>query len=138
MAVRGSFRPRNRAGLTRHATQGARRIVPMLRAAPHGSLSPDAPMNLLAPRGPHAIPAWPAIPKGLITMIEVEQPDLERDCFELNRRGCWLTSPRLRGEVGLRSNPGEGDYPRVRSCRESPSPRPSPRKRGATGKWSPP
>src|ERR1700716_3601966 len=27
---------------------------------------------------------------------------------------------RLRGEVGLRSNPGEGDYPRVRVCRESP------------------
>src|SRR5436190_8763417 len=26
---------------------------------------------------------------------------LERDCFELNRRGCWLTSPRLRGEVGF-------------------------------------
>jgi hypothetical protein len=26
---------------------------------------------------------------------------------------AFLTSPRLRGEVGLRSNPGEGDYPRV-------------------------
>jgi hypothetical protein len=37
---------------------------------------------------------------------------LEHDCFELNRHGCWPTSPRLRGEVGLRSNPGEGDYPR--------------------------
>src|SRR5258705_8336300 len=57
---------------------------------------------------------------------------LECDCFELNRRGCWLTSPRLRGEVGLlramqsivRSNPGEGDYPRVRSCPRAPHPDP--------------
>ena len=83
-------------------------------------------------------------------MIEVEQPDLERDCFELNRRGCWLTSPRLRGEVGLlramqsivRSNPGEGESPRTPMsgiCGSSPSPQPSkselrssrPRKSGA-------
>src|SRR5260370_39590381 len=54
----------------------------------------------------------------------------------------WLTSPRLRGEVGLRramrsivrSNPGEGDYPRVRICRESPSPHPLPAKSGAREK----
>ncbi len=39
-----------------------------------------------------------------------------------------FTSPRLRGEVGERSEPGEG----VQDYRESqaPSPRPSPRKRG--------
>src|SRR6187200_1964783 len=41
-----------------------------------------------------------------------------------------LTSPRLRGEVDLRSNSGEGDSPRVRVRGESPSSRPSPRKRG--------
>src|SRR3954453_9724661 len=38
------------------------------------------------------------------------------------RRG-WFTSPRLRGEVGdgaKQKSPGEGDYPQVRACRESP------------------
>jgi len=31
-----------------------------------------------------------------------------------------LTSPRLRGEVGLRSNPGEGDYPQVGPVERAP------------------
>ena len=30
----------------------------------------------------------------------------------------------------VRRGPGEGDYPRIQSCGESPSPQPSPRKRG--------
>jgi hypothetical protein len=32
-------------------------------------------------------------------------------------RECVLTSPRLRGEVGLRSNPGEGDSQRTLKLR---------------------
>ena len=46
-------------------------------------------------------------------------------------RDCRLvfTSPRLRGEVGLRSDPGEGIL-RESDDRECPSPQPSPRKRG--------
>jgi hypothetical protein len=52
-----------------------------------------------------------------------------------NSRGVFLfTSPRLRGEVGLRSNPGEGDSPRtpmvLAFADNGPSPQPSPRKRG--------
>src|SRR5229473_6078879 len=48
----------------------------------------------------------------------------------LSRIGAdvWLTSPRLRGEVGLRSNPGEGESPRTPMfgiCGSSPSPQPS-------------
>ena len=30
----------------------------------------------------------------------------------------------------VRRGPGEGDYPRIQSCGECPSPQPSPRKRG--------
>src|SRR5690242_17009385 len=33
-----------------------------------------------------------------------------------------LTSPRLRGEVGLRSNPGEGDSPRIPMLRQPLTP----------------
>src|ERR1035438_9315949 len=52
----------------------------------------------------------------------------------MNRIGdVSLTSPRLRGEVGLRSNPGEGDSPRVRMRGESPSPRPPPPQSGGRG-----
>jgi itaconate CoA-transferase len=40
------------------------------------------------------------------------------------------TSPRLRGEVATRSVAGEGDSPSRRVLGESPSPPPSPRKRG--------
>src|SRR5690349_17100561 len=40
------------------------------------------------------------------------------------------TSPRLRGEVATRSVAGEGDSPSRRVLGESPSPLPSPRKRG--------
>jgi peptide/nickel transport system ATP-binding protein len=36
------------------------------------------------------------------------------------------TSPRLRGEVGLRSNPGEGDSPRVTLAEGAPHPNPLP------------
>jgi peptide/nickel transport system ATP-binding protein len=36
------------------------------------------------------------------------------------------TSPRLRGEVGLRSNPGEGDSPRVAFAESAPHPDPLP------------
>jgi hypothetical protein len=85
--------------------------------------------------------------------LRVEWADAQSGiALRVDRRGCWLTSPRLRGEVGLlramqsivRSNPGEGDYPRVRLRRESPSPRPSkselrssrPRKSGAREKCS--
>src|SRR5690349_67439 len=63
------------------------------------------------------------------------------DEFGLKARQSWFTSPRLRGEVGSRSNPGERNSPpsqvyRVRNG--SPSPRRSqrelcssrPRKRG--------
>src|SRR6266480_2935041 len=35
-----------------------------------------------------------------------------------------LTSPRLRGEVGLQSNPGEGEPPRVESVERAPHPNP--------------
>jgi len=42
--------------------------------------------------------------------------------------GALITSPRMRGEVGLRSNPGEGAGPRV-SVKHAPSSRPSPRTR---------
>jgi hypothetical protein len=55
---------------------------------------------------------------------------IERDDFRLNRRRDFVHLARSRGEVGLRSNSGEGGSPRVRICGESPSPRPSPRKRG--------
>src|SRR6266446_3850782 len=37
-----------------------------------------------------------------------------------------LTSPRLRGEVGLRSNPGEGDSPRTELVESPPHPNPLP------------
>src|SRR6516162_8455813 len=37
-----------------------------------------------------------------------------------------FTSPRLRGEVGLRSNPGEGDSPRARCVESPPHPNPLP------------
>src|SRR5258708_31040960 len=45
----------------------------------------------------------------------------------------FFTSPRLRGEVGSRSDPGEGDSPRVRMRGESPSPQPSPREERREG-----
>jgi DNA helicase-2/ATP-dependent DNA helicase PcrA len=41
-----------------------------------------------------------------------------------------LTSPRLRGEVGLQSNPGEGDSPRVEPMDRAPHPDPLPVKDG--------
>jgi hypothetical protein len=41
-----------------------------------------------------------------------------------------FTSPRLRGEVGLRSNPGEGDSPRVPLLRQPLTPTLSPQARG--------
>src|SRR5262245_61418346 len=37
-----------------------------------------------------------------------------------------FTSPRLRGEVGLRSNPGEGDSPRFSLVERAPHPSPLP------------
>jgi hypothetical protein len=37
-----------------------------------------------------------------------------------------FTSPRLRGEVGLRSNPGEGDSPSIRLAESPPHPDPLP------------
>ncbi|SHK92834.1 peptide/nickel transport system ATP-binding protein [Bradyrhizobium lablabi] len=40
------------------------------------------------------------------------------------------TSPRLRGEVGLRSNPGEGDSPRTALVERAPHPDPLPAKSG--------
>jgi peptide/nickel transport system ATP-binding protein len=40
------------------------------------------------------------------------------------------TSPRLRGEVGLRSNPGEGDSPQVALAETAPHPNPLPAKGG--------
>jgi DNA helicase II / ATP-dependent DNA helicase PcrA len=40
------------------------------------------------------------------------------------------TSPRLRGEVGLQSNPGEGDSPRAQSAESAPHPDPLPVKDG--------
>ncbi|MHC2318207.1 hypothetical protein ACVIHC_005253 [Bradyrhizobium diazoefficiens] len=52
-----------------------------------------------------------------------------------------VTSPRLRGEVGSRSDPGEGDSPRTSYHLfrgSSPSPQPSPRKNGAREKKKPP
>src|SRR5260370_3561475 len=45
-----------------------------------------------------------------------------------------FTSPRLRGEVGLRSNPGEGDSPRVEYVESPPHPDPLPAS-GAREKW---
>ena len=62
----------------------------------------------------------------------------ERDGFELNRRDCSAHLAPLagRGRIAsamrsiVRRDLGEGDYPRVWTCREAPSPRPSPRKRG--------
>src|SRR5712672_71387 len=62
----------------------------------------------------------------------------ECDCFELNRRGCWLTSPRLRGEVGslramqsiVRSNPGEGTIRESESVERPLTPTLSPQERG--------
>jgi hypothetical protein len=38
---------------------------------------------------------------------------------EQSRRSRFLTSPRLRGEVGLRSNPGEGDSRRTQHLQNS-------------------
>ena len=51
----------------------------------------------------------------------------------MGRGALGATSPRLRGEVGSRSNPGEGDSPRthVFRIRGGPSPQPSPRTSGA-------
>jgi peptide/nickel transport system ATP-binding protein len=40
------------------------------------------------------------------------------------------TSPRLRGEAGLQSNPGEGDSPQVALAEEAPHPDPLPAKSG--------
>jgi peptide/nickel transport system ATP-binding protein len=42
-----------------------------------------------------------------------------------------LTSPRLRGEVGLRSNPGEGDSPSIALVESPPHSNPLPAKSGA-------
>src|SRR5258707_13919537 len=39
------------------------------------------------------------------------------------------TSPRLRGEVGARSAPGEGGMPQCRFCKEAPHPNPLSRSR---------
>ena len=65
--------------------------------------------------------------------------------LEMGESRETLTSPRLRGEVGLRSNPGEGASPRVRALGEAPSPDAlraptSPRERGeveAANSWRP-
>jgi DNA helicase-2/ATP-dependent DNA helicase PcrA len=58
----------------------------------------------------------------------------------LSQAPSSLTSPRLRGEVGLpgsalarQSNPGEGDSPRVESAERAPHPRPQPRNDGGGG-----
>ncbi len=51
---------------------------------------------------------------------------LGHDDFGLNRRRHSATSPRLRGEVGLRSNPGEGYFQRLRSRSARPHPDPLP------------
>jgi peptide/nickel transport system ATP-binding protein len=44
------------------------------------------------------------------------------------------TSPRLRGEVGLRSNPGEGDSPPAALVETAPHPNPLPAKGGERGR----
>ncbi len=44
----------------------------------------------------------------------------------LSQAPSSLTSPRLRGEVGLQSNPGEGDPPRVALAESPPHPDPLP------------
>jgi len=49
-----------------------------------------------------------------------------------------LTSPRLRGEVGLQSNPGEGEPPRAESAESAPHPDPLPVKDGARETTAPP
>jgi DNA helicase-2/ATP-dependent DNA helicase PcrA len=48
------------------------------------------------------------------------------------------TSPRLRGEVGLQSNPGEGDSPRVEPVERAPHPDPLPVKDGEREKIAAP
>jgi ATP-dependent DNA helicase UvrD/PcrA len=49
-----------------------------------------------------------------------------------------FTSPRLRGEVGLRSNPGEGEPPRAESAESAPHPDPLPVKNGEREQIAPP
>jgi peptide/nickel transport system ATP-binding protein len=48
----------------------------------------------------------------------------EEEAATLSPTAPSLTSPRLRGEVGLRSNPGEGDSPRVALAEKAPHPDP--------------
>ncbi|WKA27415.1 ATP-dependent helicase [Bradyrhizobium roseum] len=48
-----------------------------------------------------------------------------------------LTSPRLRGEVGLQSNPGEGESPRAELVEAAPHPDPLPVKDGEREKIAP-
>ena len=42
------------------------------------------------------------------------------------RAATLHTSPRLRGEVGARSAPGEGGVPQCQLCKEAPHPNPLP------------
>jgi peptide/nickel transport system ATP-binding protein len=49
-----------------------------------------------------------------------------RDLLPEEEQAAALTSPRLRGEVGLRSNPGEGDSPPVALAERAPHPDPLP------------
>src|SRR5438034_3219144 len=48
----------------------------------------------------------------------------EEDAAALTSMSPSLTSPRLRGEVGLRSNPGEGDSPKTVLAETAPHPDP--------------
>jgi len=50
----------------------------------------------------------------------------EEEAAALSPTSPSSTSPRLRGEVGLRSNPGEGDSPRVAFAESAPHPDPLP------------
>jgi hypothetical protein len=55
--------------------------------------------------------------------------------MEAEERGCFLTSPRLRGEVGAKRRV-RGTLSESR-CRDSPSPQPSPREKRGEGALAP-
>jgi peptide/nickel transport system ATP-binding protein len=60
----------------------------------------------------------------------------EEEAAALPSTPSSLTSPRLRGEVGLRSNPGEGDSPHTVLAEAAPHPNPLPAKSGEREKSS--
>src|SRR5262249_61309473 len=53
--------------------------------------------------------------------------------MRLNARAAGSTSPRLRGEVGSRSDPGEGGFPRTVCFESPPPPHPPPPNGGGGG-----